>query len=86
VTVIRPEVIPANASLEPTNFRLPTVTGELASMKGKCVVGLTLGGKTLRHSVWVAGVKDPCILGLDFLRSAGCQLDLRNGLLHFERS
>ncbi|KAL1272916.1 hypothetical protein QQF64_028778 [Cirrhinus molitorella] len=84
VTVIRPDVIPADAKLEATTVRLRTVTGELAPMKGKGEVGLTIGGKTLRHPVWVATVQDPCILGLDFLKSAGCQLDLRDGLLRFE--
>ena len=38
----------------------------------------------MHHPVWVAAVQDPCILGLDFLRSTGCQLDLNGGTLSFQ--
>uniref|UniRef100_A0A673WIT2 Reverse transcriptase domain-containing protein n=1 Tax=Salmo trutta TaxID=8032 RepID=A0A673WIT2_SALTR len=53
-------------------------------MKGKGIMTLTVGGRTVRHPVWVAAVQDPCILGLDFLRSTGCQLDLNGGTLSFQ--
>ena len=34
--------------------------------------------------MWVAAVQDPCILGLDFLRCTGCQLDLERGAIGFQ--
>lgn len=37
----------------------------------------------MHHQPWVAVVQDPCILGLDFLRSTGCQLDLAKTILSF---
>ncbi|KAJ8353974.1 hypothetical protein SKAU_G00215410 [Synaphobranchus kaupii] len=52
-------------------------------MVGKGLFTLSVGGRSVRSSVWVARVQDPCILGLDFLRSTGAVLDLGNGTLSF---
>lgn len=84
VTLVRPDIVPGWTQCEPTTVQLRTVTGELAPMKGKGIMTLTVGGRTVRHPVWVAAVQDPCILGLDFLRSTGCQLDLNRGTLSFQ--
>ena len=70
VTVVRPEVVPVGTQLEDTAVQLRTVTGELAPMKGRGQMILTVGGRKMRHTVWVAEVQDACILGLDFLREA----------------
>jgi len=83
VTVVRPDVVPEGTLLEPTLVRLRTVTGELAPMTGRAVLSMTVGGKSLRHMAWIAAVQDPCILGLDFLRATGCQLDLLKGTVSF---
>lgn len=83
VTVVRPEVVPEGAQLEDTAVQLHTVTGELAPMKGKGLLTLTVGGVNVQHSVWIANVQDSCILGLDFLRDHGCQLDLSKATLSF---
>ena len=83
VTVVRPDVVPEGTSLEPTLVPLRTVTGELAPMTGRAVLSMTVGGESLRHMAWIAAVQDPCILGLDFLRASGCQLDLLRGTVSF---
>lgn len=84
VTVVRLDVLPEGTELEPTLVRLCTVTGELAPMKGRGVLSVTVGVRTLHHPTWIAAVQDPCILGLDFLRAAGCQLDLLHGMVRFQ--
>lgn len=84
VTLVRPDIISDCTELETTTVQLRTVTGELAPMKGKSLLSINVGGKTVRHPVWVAAVQDPCILGLDFLRCTGCQLDLDRGTLSFQ--
>ena len=84
VTLVRPDVVPGWTQLEPTTVQLRTVTGGLAPMKGRGEMTLTVGGKAVRHPVWVASVQDPCILGLDFLKATGCQLDLGRGTLRFQ--
>ena len=66
-TLMRPDVVPEGTQLEQTTVQLRTVTGELAPMLGRVTLDLT---------VWVAQVQDPCILGLDCLRSVRCLLDL----------
>ena len=52
-------------------------------MKGRGRLLLSVGGRNMRHTVWVAVVQDACILGLDFLREQGCQLDLGKATLSF---
>lgn len=53
-------------------------------MKGKGVLSVTVGGKTLKHPIWVATVQDQCILRLDFLKAMCCQLDLLHGTVCFQ--
>ena len=69
--------------MEQTTVQLRTVTGELAPMLGKGRVTLDVGGLSVDVTVWVVQVQDPCILGLDFLRSARCLLDLGKNTLTF---
>lgn len=83
VTLVRPDVVPDEVQLDATAVQLRTVNGGLAPMKGKGTMTVTVGGRAIRHPVWVAEVQDSCILGLDFLRATGCQLDLGGGTLRF---
>ena len=41
-----------------------------------------MGGLKTRHVMWVADIVDQCILGLDFLQSNGCQVDLGTCILY----
>ena len=41
------------------------------------------GVQDIRHPVWVAAVQDACILGFDFLKAAGCRLNLFEGTVSF---
>ena len=68
---MRPDVVPVGTQLEQTTVQLRTVTGELAPILGKGRVTLNVGGLSVDFTVWVAQVKDPCVLGLDCLPSAG---------------
>ncbi|KAJ8002405.1 hypothetical protein DPEC_G00179790 [Dallia pectoralis] len=81
VTLVRPDILPSGVRVEQTDVQLRTVTGELAPMLGKCRLSVTVGGKTVLCSMWVAAVQDPCILGMDFLKNCGAQLDLAAGTL-----
>ncbi|XP_029601952.1 uncharacterized protein LOC115186468, partial [Salmo trutta] len=81
VTLVRPDILPVGVRVEPTLVQLRTVTGELAPMLGKCQLSVTVGGRTVGCPAWVAAVQDPCILGMDFLKNCGAQLDLASGTL-----
>lgn len=61
--------------------QLWTMADELAPMKVRGLLILTVGGKNIQHLVWISEVQDSCILGLDFLRDHGCQLDLAKATL-----
>ena len=84
VTLVRPDILPTWTVLQPTTVQLRTVTGERAPMKGKGLLSIRVGEKTVLHPVWVAAVQVPCIPGLDFLRCIGCQLDLERGAIGFQ--
>lgn len=80
-TLVRPDMVPEGASMEATTVHLKTVTGDLAPMVGRCVLRFRVGAQTVLFAAWVADVQDKCILGLDFLRTVGCILDLGKGTL-----
>ena len=44
-------------------------------------VPITVGSQTFLHTVCVAPIKDICLLGLDFLKATGSQLDLGHDVL-----
>ncbi|KAJ8417422.1 hypothetical protein AAFF_G00286490 [Aldrovandia affinis] len=87
ITVSEPTVVVGRAGgtpVEPTAVQLRTVTGELAPLVGKSMLTVTVGGRAVRHPVWIAAVQEPCILGLDFLKATGCQLDLKRGTVRLQ--
>ena len=61
---------------------LRTVSGERAPIHGTMMLDITIGSKTFHQKVWVADVVDECLLGLDFLVSHECQVDLKDGILY----
>ncbi|KAJ8362265.1 hypothetical protein AAFF_G00386650 [Aldrovandia affinis] len=87
ITVSEPTVVVGRAGgtpVEPTAVQLRTVTGELAPLVGKSMLTVSVGGRAVRHPVWIAAVQEPCILGLDFLKATGCQLDLKRGTVRLQ--
>ncbi|KAJ8008614.1 hypothetical protein DPEC_G00106710 [Dallia pectoralis] len=45
-------------------------------MLGQSKVNIKIGDQTFPHLTWVANIPEPCLLGMDFLRTTGCVLDL----------
>ena len=58
VTLVRPDIVPGWTQFEPTTVQRRTVTGELAPMKGKGIMTLTVEGRTVHHPVWVVAVQN----------------------------
>ena len=44
-------------------------------------VQLTVGTFQTPHAVWVAEIADECIIGMDFLLSHSCLVNLKEGIL-----
>ncbi|GFV64242.1 retrovirus-related Pol polyprotein from transposon 412 [Trichonephila clavipes] len=66
----------------PPCVSLQTVTGDKIQVHGKANVTLRFGNIDYHHTAYIADITDPCILGLDFLKSNNFKLDLENNNLH----
>lgn len=65
--------------MKATTVHLKTVTGDLSPMVGRCMLHF----RTVHFAAWVVDVQDKCIVGLDFLRTVGCNLELGWDILIF---
>ena len=83
ISIVRPDVLgPASQKLiEPVDSCLRTVTGEHAPIHGRGQLQLGIGSLVLPQELWVADIHDECILGLDFLQTHSCQVNLKDGSL-----
>ena len=78
-TLVRPDIVPANIQVTPQSVFMRTISGDLAPIQGQCVLNLCVGGWSVNQLVWVAAIPEQCVLGLDFLRTLGCQINLGLG-------
>ena len=60
------------------------VTGKTAPLHGRKTVQLTVGTFQKPHTVWVAKTAEECIVGMDFLKSHGYLVDLKEGILQID--
>ncbi|GFT36599.1 retrovirus-related Pol polyprotein from transposon 17.6 [Trichonephila clavipes] len=65
----------------PPRVVLQTMTGEKIDIHGKLKVKIKFGDTTYQHAVYVAGIADPFLLGLDFLKEHGFTLDFNKNEL-----
>ena len=66
ISMVCPGVLP-ETGWTPTDYKIRTVTGELAGMLGKIPLPVKVGNTETTHKFWVAEILDPCIIGLDLL-------------------
>ena len=76
-TIVRSDAIEAR-QIPKAEFELCGVTGHRIPLQGPVDVELQVGAASVRHSVYVADVEDPCILGLDFLTKYKCKINMSN--------
>ena len=80
VTIVRRGVVAAEKNQASPKIILQTVTGEEFPVLGQAEVRVELeGGEARTHRVPVANIHDKCILGMDFLAAANCQIDAGAG-------
>lgn len=82
-TLLHPDLLPTGTQPQATNLPLITVTGGEAPMLGRCEAQIQLGAYSVCQPVWVAEVKEDCLIGLDFLRSAKAVLDFNKRTITF---
>ncbi|MPC77953.1 hypothetical protein E2C01_072423 [Portunus trituberculatus] len=76
-TILRSGVIPVEGLPEAPQL-LCGVTGHCAPLRGPVKVRLNVGGSEEALTVCVSEMKDPFLLGLDYLRKVGACVDLEN--------
>ena len=77
------ERMPAHvsSSVQPTNTKMLTVTGEVTPFLGKTEHELNIGKQKLRHTLLVADIENDGIIGMDFLKAHHCDLVLTRQIL-----
>ena len=81
ISIVHLDVLKRAGIDVPTTGRLRTVAGKTAPLQGKKTVQLTIGAFQSPHAVLVAKIADECIIGMDFLQSHGCLVNLKEGIL-----
>ena len=83
ISIVRPDILGRvdQDLIEPVNSCLRTVTGERAPIHGKGQLQLGIGSLLVPQELWVADIHDDCILGLDFLQSHNCLVNLKDRAL-----
>ena len=77
--IIHPDLLPSDKRhdlLPASGCSLRTVTGEKAHILGTVELTLTIGTTRTIHKMWVADIRDSCILGMDFLEPQNCLINL----------
>lgn len=65
----------------PVESCLRTVTGEMSPVIGRAKLNFQIGVFEESQEVWIADIADPCILGIDFMMTHNCQVDLAGATL-----
>lgn len=78
ISIVRADVLSGEnqEKIQPVEACLRTATGGREPLRGISQVELSIGSRKLPETLWVAGIHDQCILGLDFLHSHNCQVNL----------
>ncbi|KAJ8949025.1 hypothetical protein NQ318_005199 [Aromia moschata] len=80
-TIIRPDIVGTTANITPTNWRLHTVTGDPATIRGETNVTIVIGNVSFEHRALVAEIDEELILGMDVMNTKGFELDFKNRVL-----
>lgn len=75
--------LPSDTSLsvQPTNIKMLTVTGEVTPFLGKTEMEFGIGTQKLKHKALIADIENDGILGMDFLTSHQCDLMLTRQIM-----
>ncbi|CAB3976838.1 Hypothetical predicted protein [Paramuricea clavata] len=86
ITILRPDVLgrvskDVDIDVQPVDSLLQTVTGETTPVQSRGKLAFQVGNLKVVHDVWIADVENECILGLDFLISNDCVVDVQESCL-----
>ena len=80
ISIVREDVLSEETrkQIQPVQGWLRTATGEREPLRGESQLQVGIGSRELPETLWVAGIH---VLGLDFLQSHNCQVNLKDGVL-----
>jgi hypothetical protein len=86
ITILRPDVLgrvskDVDIDVQPVDSLLRTVTGETTPVQRRGKLAFQVGNLKVVHDVWIADIENECILGLDFLISNDCVVDVQESCL-----
>jgi hypothetical protein len=67
--------------IEAVQCSLHTVTGETSPFHGKAEIEICIGKQKILHEFLIADIKQPAIIGLDFLFKHNCDIMLSKGYI-----
>ena len=81
ISIVRPDILRNSASasevkIEPVNGNVRTVTGDTTIVRGKGKVKIKIGSTEREYEFWVADIENECIIGLDFLTTYNCMVNV----------
>jgi hypothetical protein len=71
--------------VQPVDGLLRTVTGKTTPVQSHGKLAFQVGNLNVAHDVWIADIENECILGLDFLISNDCVVDVQESCLRIGR-
>ena len=79
ISIVREDLLSEETreQIQPVHGWLRTATGEREPLHGVSQLQVGIGSHELPETLWVAGIHDQCILGLDFLQSHICQVNCK---------
>ena len=83
ISIVREDVLSAELreQIVTVHGQLRTATGEKELIHRVCKLQQGIRCRELPQTLWLARIHDQCILGLDFLQSHDCQVNLKEGNL-----
>ena len=86
ISIVRPDILRRSAfagkvNIEPVNGNVRTVTGDTTPVRGKGKGKIRIGSTEREHELWVADIENECIIGLDFLTTYDCVVNVAGASL-----
>ena len=78
------EKLGTKPQIKPASIKLTSASGDTIPVKGQCTIEMCLEDLKFPQEVIVAKIKNPCILGLDFMNQNSCNIYVKKRKLKIQ--